>query len=99
MVRGKGKNIRNRKQVYLVSLEHSSSTTDSPGYCNTPEKQDSDLKLHFLMMIEVFKKHINKSLKEIQENTGKHVEAIKEERQKSLKNYRKGWITGPQWRS
>ena len=37
------------------------------------------------MMIEDFKKDINNSLKEIQENTGKQVEALKEETQKSLK--------------
>ena len=31
------------------------------------------------MMIEAFKKDINNSLKEIQENTGKQVDALKEE--------------------
>ena len=39
-----------------------------------------------MMVIEDFKKVINNSLKEIQENIGKHVEALKEETQK---NYRK----------
>ena len=52
---------------------------------NTPEKQDSDLKSHLMMMIENFKKDINNSLKEIQENTAKLVKALKEETQKSLK--------------
>jgi hypothetical protein len=47
--------------------------------------QDPDLKWHFIMMIEDFKKDINNSLKEIQVNTGKQVEALKEETQKSLK--------------
>ena len=42
MARGKGKNISNRNQGYLAS-ETSSPTTASPGYHNTPEKQDSDL--------------------------------------------------------
>jgi len=32
-----------------------------------------------------FKKDINNSLKEIQDNTGKQIEALKEEMQKSLK--------------
>jgi hypothetical protein len=32
-----------------------------------------------MMMIEDFKKDINNSLKEIQENTGKQVEELKEE--------------------
>jgi hypothetical protein len=38
-----------------------------------------------MMMIEDFKKDINYSLKEIQENIGKQLEALKEETQKSLK--------------
>jgi hypothetical protein len=42
-----------------------------------------------MMLIEYFK-DINNSLREIQENTGKEVEALKEETQKNpLKNYRK----------
>jgi predicted nucleic acid-binding Zn-ribbon protein len=43
-----------------------------------------------MMMIEDFKKDINNSLKEIQENTGKEVETLKEETPKNLlKIYRK----------
>ena len=57
----------------------------SPGSPNTPEKQDSDLKSHLMMMIE----DINNSLKEIQENTGKQVETLKEETKKLLNNYSK----------
>ena len=34
------------------------------------------------MLIEDFKKDINKSLKEIQENAGKQLEALKEETKK-----------------
>jgi hypothetical protein len=45
MVRGKYKNISNRNQGYLASSETSCSTTASPGYPNTPEKQDFDLKI------------------------------------------------------
>ena len=37
------------------------------------------------MFVEYIKKDFNNSLKEIQENTAKHVEDIKEEAQKSLK--------------
>jgi hypothetical protein len=36
------------------------------------------------MLTEDFKKDINSSYKEIQEKTGKHVEALKKETQKSL---------------
>jgi hypothetical protein len=42
-----------------------------------------------MMMIENFKKGINSSLKEIQENTGKQLEALKEETQKFLKELQK----------
>jgi chromosome segregation ATPase len=38
-----------------------------------------------MMLVEDFKKDINNSLKEIQENTAKEVEALKEETQKFLK--------------
>jgi hypothetical protein len=89
----RGKNISNRNQGYLASSETSSPTTVSPGYLNPPEKQDFDLKLHLMMMIEDFK-HINNSLKEIQENTGKKLEALKEETQKSLKELQKHNQTG-----
>jgi hypothetical protein len=51
----------------------------------TLEKQDLDLKSYLMMLAEDFKKGINNSLKEIQENTAKQVEVRKEETQKSLK--------------
>ena len=72
MTGGKSKNVSNRNQDYLASSEPNSPTTASPGYPNTPEKQDSDLKSHLMMMIEDFK-DINNSLKEIQGNTHKQV--------------------------
>jgi SMC interacting uncharacterized protein involved in chromosome segregation len=85
MAKGKHKNLTNRNQGYLASSEPSSPSTESPGDPNTPEKQDLDLNLHLMMLIEEFKKDINNSLKEIQENKGKHVEALKVETQKALK--------------
>jgi hypothetical protein len=42
-----------------------------PGYQNTSEKQDLDLKSYLMMLVEDFKKGITNSLKEIQENTDK----------------------------
>ena len=74
---------KQQKQDYLASSELRSLTTVSPGYPNTLEKKDSDLKSHLRMMREDTKKDINKSLKEIQ-NTGKQLEDLKEETQKSL---------------
>ena len=61
----------------------SSPTTVSPGYPNTPEKQDCDLKSYLMMMIKNFKKDINNSIKEIQESTVRQVEALKEETKKN----------------
>ena len=44
-----------------------------------------DLKSLLMMMMEDFKKEINNSLKEIQENTGKQLEALKKKTQNALK--------------
>jgi gas vesicle protein len=79
MARGKYKNLSNRNQDYLASSEPSSPTTASSRYLNTLKKQDSDLKSNLMIMIEDFKKAISNYLKEIQENTSKQVEALKEE--------------------
>ena len=69
----------------MVTSEPSSPTTASPGYPNTLEKQDLDLKLYLMMLLEDFKKDLNNSLKEIQENISQQVKALKEETQKSLR--------------
>ena len=85
MARGNGKNLTNINQEQWASSESSKPTTESPGYPNTPDKQDSDLKSYLLMVVEDFRMYINNLLKEIQENTAKQLEALKEEAQKSLK--------------
>jgi hypothetical protein len=77
MAGGKHKNRRKRNQGYLASSEPNSSNLRSPGYTITPEKEDMDLKL-LLMMMKNFKR-------EIKENTGKQLEAFKEETQKTLR--------------
>jgi hypothetical protein len=76
------KNLTNRNQGYLASLEPNIPNTVSPEYPNTPVKQELDLKSYLMIQIEDFEKGINNSLKEVQENT---VEVLKEETQKSLK--------------
>jgi hypothetical protein len=96
MVGGKYKNISNRNQGYLASSEPKSPTIASPGYPNTSEKQDSDLKSLPIMMIGDFKKDINDSLKEIQKNTGKQLEAFKEETENYLKKITRGRRPQPQ---
>ena len=82
MAKGKLKNLTNRNQDHSASSERSIPTTVSPGYPNTHKKQDSDLKSFLMMLVENFKRGINNSLKEIQENTAKQVEVLKEEAQK-----------------
>jgi hypothetical protein len=77
MVRNEGKNKIKSNQRYLASSEISSPTAVSPGYPNTRGNQYSDLKLHLMMKIKNFDKDLNNSLKEIHENTGKHVETLK----------------------
>jgi hypothetical protein len=99
MAKGKHKNLTNRNQDHSLSPEPSTLTSASPGYPNTPKEQDSELKSYLMMLVEDFKKGINNSLKEIQENsakqvegleelqenTAKQIEVLKEETQKSLK--------------
>ena len=58
----------------MALSEPNSPTIASPGYTITPEKQDPDLKTLLMMMMEDFRK-------EIQENTGKQLEALKGETQ------------------
>ena len=84
MVKGKLKNLTNRKQDHSPSSEPSTPTPPSPGPANTPEKLDPDLKAYLMMMVDDIKKDFNNSLKEIQKNTAKQVEDLKEETQKFL---------------
>ena len=89
MVVGKVKNISKGNQGYVASSEPNSLTIASPGYSIPLEKQNLDQKSFLIMMIEVFKKDINYSLKEIEENTVKHLEALRKKCKYLLKNYRK----------
>ena len=76
MAEGKHKNRSNRNKGYLASSEPNSPTIASPGHTITPEKQDMDVKSFLTMMMEDYKKEINNSLKEMQENTFKQVEEL-----------------------
>jgi hypothetical protein len=58
-------------------MQHPNPT--QPGQTNTPEKIVLDLKAYLMIMVEDFKKDFNDSLKEIQENTAKQLEDLKEE--------------------
>jgi hypothetical protein len=76
MAGGKHKNRSNRNQGYLATSESNFPIIASPGYIITPEKQDMDLKSLVIMMMEDYKKEINNSLKEIQENTSKQMKEL-----------------------
>jgi hypothetical protein len=78
MAKGKHTNLTNRNKDCSPSSEPRTSTSASLGYTNTPEKQDSDLKSYLMMLVKDFKKEINNSLKEIQENTAKQIEGLKQ---------------------
>jgi hypothetical protein len=59
MEKGKHNNLTKRNQDHSASSEPSTPTSESPGYPNTPEKQDSDLKSYLMMLVEDFKEDIN----------------------------------------
>jgi hypothetical protein len=65
MAKGKCKNLTNRNQDHSPSSEPSTPTSAGPGYPNTLNKQDSDLKSYLMVLVEDFKKYFNNSLKEI----------------------------------
>jgi exonuclease V gamma subunit len=77
MVKGKCKKLTSTMRDHWPSSDVNTPTTGSSGYINTPKNQDSDVKSYLMMLVEDFKKGINNSLKEIQENTAKIVEALK----------------------
>jgi len=54
MERGKCKKLSKRNQGHMAPPEPSSSNTASPGYPNTPEKQEFALKSQFMEMLEDF---------------------------------------------
>jgi hypothetical protein len=78
MAKGKCKNLTNRNKDHSPSSEPSTPTLSSPGHTNTPEKLNPDLKAYLMMKVEDIKKDFNKSLKEIQENTDKEIQVLKE---------------------
>jgi len=53
----------------MAQPEPNYPTTGSPAYPSTAKAQEDDFKYNLINTIEVFKEEINKSLKEIQDNT------------------------------
>jgi hypothetical protein len=85
MEKGKLKNLTNRNQDHSPSSELSTPTSPDPGHHNIPEKLDLDLKAYLMMMVEDIKKDFNNSLKEIQENTAKELQVLKEKQENTTK--------------
>jgi hypothetical protein len=85
MAKGKHKTLTNRNKDHSPSSEPSPPTSPSPGYPNTPEKLDPDLKAYLMMMVEDIRKDFNNSLKEIQENTAKELQVLKEKKENTTK--------------
>jgi hypothetical protein len=83
MAKGRHKNLTNRTQDHSPTSEPSTPTSVSPGHPNTPENLDSDLKEY--LMVEDIKKVFNNSLKEIQENTAKELQVLREKQENTSK--------------
>ena len=68
---------KNKCQGNSTPREYSYPTTASTGcYPNISKTQENGLKSNLIKMTEAFKEEMNKSLKEIQENTIKKVKEI-----------------------
>ena len=85
MVKGKCKNLTNRNKDHSPPSEPGTPTSVSPGYPNTPEKQDSDLKSYLMMLVEDIKKGFNNSLKKYRRTLIKEVEIHKELYENTMK--------------
>jgi hypothetical protein len=85
MAKDRHKNLTNRNEDHSPSSEPSTPTSAIPGYPNTPEKIDLDLKAYLMMMVEDIKKDFNSSLKEVQEKTDKELQVLKEKQVNTTK--------------
>jgi hypothetical protein len=63
MVKGKLKNLTNKKQEHWASSEPSTPTTTSPEYPNTHEKQDMDVKSYLMMVVKILRRALITHLK------------------------------------
>jgi hypothetical protein len=91
-VRSKHRTKSNRSKYTSASTESSSPTIASPGYTNTLENQEAELKSYNMKKIDILKEDINNSLKEMQGNVSKQIEALKKEKKKNIKEIQKNKI-------
>jgi hypothetical protein len=71
MPRRQHKSTINNSQDNMSPLEPSNPYTAGLKHCNRAEAQEIDLKIVFMIIIEVLRKEMNKSLKDVYENTSK----------------------------
>jgi hypothetical protein len=89
LVKGKCKNLTNRNQEHWASSEPSTPTTTIPGYPSTPEKQDSDLKSHLMMVVEDFSRALITHLKKYSRTVLKRWKPLKRKHKNPSRNYRR----------
>jgi DNA anti-recombination protein RmuC len=92
MNKGQCKNTINKSQGNITPSDHSYTTSASSGYPNTTKAYKNDLNSNLTKIAQAFTEEMNKSLKEIQENTFKEIEAFKEETNKPLNERQKNTI-------
>lgn len=72
----------------MTPIKHSYPTTVNPGYPKTTKIQENNFNSNLTKMIEAFEEEMNRSLKEIQENSIKKIDFFNEETN-PLRTYRK----------
>lgn len=72
--KGQDKNEINKSQGYMTTPKQSCPTIASLGYPNTTKTQENDVKSSLTNVEDAFKEEMDKSLKEILENTIKREE-------------------------
>ena len=89
MAKGKRKNLTKRNQDQSPSSEPSTPTSASPGYPNTPEKLDPDLKAYLMMIVENIKKDFITHLKKYKRTRLTRYKTLMRMHKNPLKNCRK----------
>ena len=80
MTKGRRKNLTNSSQDHSPSSEPSTPTSASPGYPNTPEKLDPNLKAYLMMMVEDIKKDLINHIKKYRRTLLKSYKSLEKNR-------------------
>ena len=74
MAKGRRKNLTNKNQDHSPSSEPSTPTSASPGYPNTSENLDQDLKAYLMMMVETSRRSLITHIKKYR-SVGSHAQS------------------------